>query len=70
MKQVRQRARCRRTTVAQREAANERERRRMQRLNIAFNTLRLHIPTFVYEKSLSRIEVLRQEQNLSSELLS
>lgn len=49
----------RKATTAQREAANQRERRRMANLNIAFNALRLHIPTFVYEKSLSRIETLR-----------
>uniref|UniRef100_A0A9J2Q3W2 BHLH domain-containing protein n=1 Tax=Ascaris lumbricoides TaxID=6252 RepID=A0A9J2Q3W2_ASCLU len=40
----------RKATTAQREAANQRERRRMANLNIAFNALRLHIPTFVYEK--------------------
>uniref|UniRef100_A0A914ZY03 BHLH domain-containing protein n=1 Tax=Parascaris univalens TaxID=6257 RepID=A0A914ZY03_PARUN len=40
----------RKATTAQREAANQRERRRMANLNIAFNALRLHIPTFVYER--------------------
>ncbi|PVD30101.1 hypothetical protein C0Q70_09362 [Pomacea canaliculata] len=46
-------------TVAQRRAANIRERRRMFSLNEAFDLLRRRIPTFAYEKRLSRIETLR-----------
>ncbi|XP_060086114.1 fer3-like protein [Ylistrum balloti] len=43
----------------QRKKANIRERRRMQNLNEAFNSLRRVLPTFTYEKRLSRIETLR-----------
>ena len=43
----------------QRKAANIRERRRMVSLNDAFETLRHALPTFSYEKKLSRIETLR-----------
>lgn len=46
-------------TVAQRRAANIRERRRMYNLNTAFDKLRKKVPTFAYEKRLSRIETLR-----------
>ncbi|UYV60474.1 FERD3L [Cordylochernes scorpioides] len=46
-------------TVAQRRAANIRERRRMFNLNTAFDKLRKRVPTFAYEKRLSRIETLR-----------
>ncbi|KAL8587004.1 hypothetical protein ACOMHN_023394 [Nucella lapillus] len=46
-------------TIAQRRAANIRERRRMFSLNEAFDRLRRRIPTFAYEKRLSRIETLR-----------
>lgn len=46
-------------TIAQRRAANVRERRRMFSLNEAFDRLRRRIPTFAYEKRLSRIETLR-----------
>ncbi len=46
-------------TVAQRRAANIRERRRMFNLNEAFDELRTRVPTFAYEKRLSRIETLR-----------
>ena len=46
-------------TVAQRRAANIRERRRMFNLNEAFDDLRNKVPTFAYEKRLSRIETLR-----------
>ena len=51
--------RRRTATVAQRRAANIRERRRMFNLNEAFDTLRKIVPTFAYEKRLSRIETLR-----------
>lgn len=43
----------------QRKKANIRERRRMHNLNEAFNSLRKVLPTFTYEKRLSRIETLR-----------
>ncbi|XP_061671883.1 fer3-like protein [Syngnathoides biaculeatus] len=46
-------------TVVQRQAANVRERRRMFSLNEAFDALRKKVPTFAYEKRLSRIETLR-----------
>lgn len=46
-------------TMAQRRAANIRERRRMYNLNEAFDKLRRKVPTFAYEKRLSRIETLR-----------
>ena len=46
-------------TADQRRAANVRERRRMSHLNDAFDGLRKRVPTFAYEKKLSRIETLR-----------
>lgn len=46
-------------TCEQRHAANIRERRRMVSLNDAFDILRRSVPTFSYEKKLSRIETLR-----------
>ena len=46
-------------TATQRRAANIRERRRMFNLNEAFDRLRSKVPTFAYEKRLSRIETLR-----------
>ncbi|KAM9308755.1 fer3-like protein [Gastrophryne carolinensis] len=46
-------------TYAQRQAANVRERKRMFSLNEAFDMLRKKVPTFAYEKRLSRIETLR-----------
>ena len=46
-------------THEQRQAANVRERRRMLSLNDAFEHLRNTVPTFAYEKKLSRIETLR-----------
>ena len=45
--------------ASQRRAANIRERRRMFNLNEAFDRLRSKVPTFAYEKRLSRIETLR-----------
>ena len=53
------RSRRRVATVAQRRAANVRERKRMQSLNKAFDDLRKKVPTFTYEKRLSRIETLK-----------
>ena len=46
-------------TVEQRRAANVRERKRMMNLNESFNNLRAKVPTFAYERKLSRIETLR-----------
>jgi len=43
----------------QRCAANERERRRMQQINTAFDRLRWHVPTFQYEKRPSKVDTLR-----------
>ncbi|KAJ8025302.1 Protein Fer3 [Holothuria leucospilota] len=51
--------RRRKTTPAQRKAANIRERRRMFGLNDAFDQLRKKVPTFDHENKLSRIETLR-----------
>ena len=53
------RPRRRIASVAQRRAANIRERRRMYNLNSAFDRLRKRVPTFAYEKRLSRIDTLR-----------
>lgn len=43
----------------QRQAANLRERRRMQNINEAFEGLRAHIPTLPYEKKLSKVDTLK-----------
>ncbi|XP_043229407.1 helix-loop-helix protein 13-like isoform X2 [Amphibalanus amphitrite] len=43
----------------QRHAANIRERKRMLSINSAFEELRVHVPTFPYEKRLSKIDTLR-----------
>ena len=42
-----------------RHAANMRERRRMQSINDAFESLRQHIPTLPYEKRLSKVDTLK-----------
>ena len=42
-----------------RRTANVRERKRMCSINSAFEELRNHIPTFPYEKRLSKIDTLR-----------
>lgn len=47
------------THKVQRFAANVRERRRMLSINAAFEHLRQHVPTFPYEKRLSKIDTLR-----------
>ncbi|VDN06282.1 unnamed protein product [Thelazia callipaeda] len=44
--------------LSDRRAANFRERRRMCSINIAFMRLRRYIPTFPYEKRLSKIDTL------------
>ena len=51
--------RKRKTTPAQRVAANVRERRRMCSLNASFDKLRKRVPAFPHEKRLSRIQTLR-----------
>lgn len=43
----------------QRAQANVRERKRMLSINGAFEELRLHVPTFPFEKRLSKIDTLR-----------
>uniref|UniRef100_A0A667ZGD5 Si:dkey-34f9.3 n=1 Tax=Myripristis murdjan TaxID=586833 RepID=A0A667ZGD5_9TELE len=45
--------------MVQRHAANIRERKRMLSINSAFEELRCHVPTFPYEKRLSKIDTLR-----------
>ncbi|XP_005094874.1 helix-loop-helix protein 13-like [Aplysia californica] len=45
--------------VVHRAAANVRERKRMMSINGAFEELRLHVPTFPFEKRLSKIDTLR-----------
>ncbi|XP_014258365.1 pancreas transcription factor 1 subunit alpha [Cimex lectularius] len=45
--------------LQQRQAANLRERRRMQSINEAFDGLRAHIPTLPYEKRLSKVDTLK-----------
>ena len=57
----------------QRQAANQRERRRMQSINEAFEGLRSHVPTLPYERRLSKVETLRLAIgyiNFLSELIS
>ncbi|XP_049770182.1 pancreas transcription factor 1 subunit alpha-like, partial [Schistocerca cancellata] len=51
--------RCPQQQVQQRQAANLRERRRMQSINDAFEGLRAHIPTLPYEKRLSKVDTLK-----------
>ncbi|XP_064091443.1 pancreas transcription factor 1 subunit alpha isoform X1 [Macrobrachium rosenbergii] len=46
--------RCLMAQMQQRQAANMRERKRMQSINDAFEGLRAHIPTLPYEKRLSK----------------
>jgi pancreas-specific transcription factor 1a len=50
---------CPQQQVQQRQAANLRERKRMQSINDAFEGLRAHIPTLPYEKRLSKVDTLR-----------
>ncbi|RWS00327.1 Cs bLH 1 protein-like protein, partial [Dinothrombium tinctorium] len=42
-----------------RHSANIRERKRMLSINSAFEELRVHVPTFPFEKRLSKIDSLR-----------
>ncbi|CAG9558668.1 unnamed protein product [Danaus chrysippus] len=55
----RRRSRCPQQQIQQRQAANLRERRRMQSINDAFEGLRAHIPTLPYEKRLSKVDTLK-----------
>ncbi|KAK3777454.1 hypothetical protein RRG08_032557 [Elysia crispata] len=55
----RRKRRCQHQQVQQRQAANMRERKRMQSINDAFEGLRSHIPTLPYEKRLSKVDTLR-----------
>lgn len=50
---------CASQQAQQRQAANLRERRRMQSINEAFEGLRSHIPTLPYEKRLSKVDTLK-----------
>ncbi|XP_030374490.1 pancreas transcription factor 1 subunit alpha [Scaptodrosophila lebanonensis] len=50
---------CASQMAQQRQAANLRERRRMQSINEAFEGLRSHIPTLPYEKRLSKVDTLK-----------
>ena len=45
--------------VIHRSSANIRERKRMLSINSAFEELRAHVPTFPFEKRLSKIDTLR-----------
>lgn len=49
--------------IRQRYAANQRERRRMESINHAFDGLRHLVPTMAYEKRLSKVDTLRQAIN-------
>ncbi|BES91081.1 unnamed protein product [Nesidiocoris tenuis] len=55
----RRQGRCAVQQLQQRQAANLRERRRMQSINEAFDGLRAHIPTLPYEKRLSKVDTLK-----------
>ncbi|GAB6032973.1 hypothetical protein CHUAL_012166 [Chamberlinius hualienensis] len=55
----RKRKSCPQQQVRQRQAANQRERKRMQSINDAFEGLRAHIPTLPYEKRLSKVDTLK-----------
>lgn len=56
---MRRRSACPQQQIQQRQAANLRERRRMQSINDAFEGLRAHIPTLPYEKRLSKVDTLK-----------
>ncbi|CAF0950242.1 unnamed protein product [Brachionus calyciflorus] len=51
--------RCYGQLSQQRQAANMRERRRMQSINDAFEGLRLQLPTLPYEKKISKVDTLK-----------
>lgn len=56
---LRRRNKCPQQQIQQRQAANLRERKRMQSINDAFEGLRAHIPTLPYEKRLSKVDTLK-----------
>ncbi|XP_033103207.1 pancreas transcription factor 1 subunit alpha-like [Anneissia japonica] len=58
-KRRRRKTKCPTQQHDQRQAANMRERKRMQSINDAFEGLREHIPTLPYEKRLSKVDTLR-----------
>ena len=66
----RRKRRCSHQQVHQRQAANLRERRRMQSINDAFEGLRTHIPTLPYEKRLSKVRTPTFYSNYFSEIQS
>ena len=47
------------SVIQQRQAANMRERRRMQSINEAFEGLRTQLPTLPYEKKISKVDTLK-----------
>ncbi|CAG9765625.1 unnamed protein product [Ceutorhynchus assimilis] len=55
----RRKNKCPQQQIQQRQAANLRERKRMQSINDAFEGLRAHIPTLPYEKRLSKVDTLK-----------
>jgi len=55
----RRKRKCEQYQAQQRQAANQRERKRMQSINDAFEGLRAHIPILPYEKRLSKVDTLR-----------
>ncbi|XP_030758387.1 pancreas transcription factor 1 subunit alpha-like [Sitophilus oryzae] len=55
----RRKSKCPQQQIQQRQAANLRERKRMQSINDAFEGLRAHIPTLPYEKRLSKVDTLK-----------
>ncbi|XP_050309979.1 pancreas transcription factor 1 subunit alpha [Anthonomus grandis grandis] len=55
----RRKSKCPHQQIQQRQAANLRERKRMQSINDAFEGLRAHIPTLPYEKRLSKVDTLK-----------
>lgn len=72
MRHGRRRRRCPQQQIQQRQAANMRERKRMQSINDAFEGLREHIPILPYEKRLSKVDTLKMAIdyiNLLSELI-
>ncbi len=49
-------------------AANARERRRMQNLNVAFDKLRTYLPSIGKDQQLSKYETLQMAQTYIKEL--
>ena len=59
---MKQRTLSRETVGKRRTAANARERKRMDGLNVAFEKLREHVPNLGCDKELSKIETLQMAQ--------